>query len=181
MLNEFFKLVTFSKFSFFSVVRIENIGVNAIKCCFSAILAVVAYGVVEISFASDKVSEVGSSGNDSRNRIADSRELVLLPVLIDRVEAHKLIKDSGLKPGGGGEKLLVSHYREGVLIGRLSSVKRSPATKDAADVSTGQSAADATNDTYERGKYRVVHEKPLAMGPIYGQIIGSVVGIALGC
>jgi len=73
---------------------------------FSAIFAVFTYGLVEIGFTNDKMPELGGSAIDPGDGVENSMKIVFIPVLIDGVEANKLINDSGSKFGGSGFKAL---------------------------------------------------------------------------
>ncbi len=142
----------------------------------SAILIIFAYSLVEIGFASDKISKLGAGAIDSGDRVAQPMNLFLLPILVNGVEADKLIKNGCLKFGGGNKEFLSLHDSNGVIIGRFYSFDRSSFTDNSTKPNTNQS----TNYTDQGSDNITVHKEPLNVKMIVYQIIGTIIGLILG-
>ncbi len=86
MFNNLCKSLTKTQRAFLSHFWIHDIPLYAVKCCFSAILTILAYGFIEIAFSSGKVSKLSCGSADSRDRLDETRETFFVP--IRRFQVH---------------------------------------------------------------------------------------------
>ena len=137
MVNNIFKLFSFSSFPLFSILGIAHIRSYFIKMCFSTIFVIVLYAGVEVVFALDEKPKLNSNAFYSRNGLIEPGKVLFLPILVDRIKADKLINDGGFELGGSGKELLSLHKFHAGFIGELcakgGAAKSSNDSRNSAD------------------------------------------------
>jgi hypothetical protein len=124
-------------------------------------LIISTYSLVEIVFASNEVPKFSGGAVDPGKRVVNPMKLFFLPVLVDGVEADKLVKDSGTELRGGGENLLFFQN----ICGRFS-----------ANSSTSPSSEQGSHDTDKR--ISEIREHSFIRQFIFG-MVGCGIGILI--